>query len=46
MAVAYVLSLVFAVGYGYIAANNRRVEMVMIAVLDILQSIPVLSFLP
>src|SRR5208283_2881085 len=46
MAIAYVLSLVFAVAYGYIAANNRRVEMVMIAVLDILQSIPVLSFLP
>jgi len=46
MGVAYVLSLVFAVAYGYIAANNRRVEMVMIAVLDILQSIPVLSFLP
>jgi len=46
MAVAYLLSLVFAVSYGYIAANNRRVEMVMIAVLDILQSIPVLSFLP
>jgi NitT/TauT family transport system permease protein len=46
MAVAYVLSLLFAVAYGYIAANNRRVEMVMIAVLDILQSIPVLSFLP
>jgi NitT/TauT family transport system permease protein len=46
MGVAYVLSLVFAVGYGYIAAHNRRVEMAMIAVLDILQSIPVLSFLP
>jgi NitT/TauT family transport system permease protein len=46
MGVAYVLSLVFAVAYGYIAAYNRRVEMVMIAVLDILQSIPVLSFLP
>jgi len=46
MAAAYLLSLVFAVGYGYIAANNKRVEMVMIAVLDILQSIPVLSFLP
>ena len=46
MAAAYLLSLVFAVAYGYIAANNRRVEMVMIAVLDILQSIPVLSFLP
>jgi NitT/TauT family transport system permease protein len=46
MAVAYVLSLGFALGYGYIAAHNRRVEMAMIAVLDILQSIPVLSFLP
>ena len=46
MGAAYVLSLAFAIGYGYIAAHNRRVEMAMIAVLDILQSIPVLSFLP
>ena len=44
--VAYLLSLVFAIGYGYIAAYNRRVEALMIAILDILQSIPVLSFLP
>ncbi|MFY9935435.1 MAG: ABC transporter permease subunit [Silvibacterium sp.] len=44
--VAYLLSLVFAIGYGYIAAYNRHVEALMIAVLDILQSIPVLSFLP
>jgi NitT/TauT family transport system permease protein len=44
--VAYLLSLIFAVGYGYIAAYNPRVEAFMIAVLDILQSIPVLSFLP
>jgi NitT/TauT family transport system permease protein len=43
---AYALSLVFAIGYGYIAAYNRRVETLMIAGLDILQSIPVLSFLP
>ena len=43
---AYLLSLVFAVGYGYIAAYNKRVEAFMIAALDILQSIPVLSFLP
>ena len=43
---AYFLSLIFAVGYGYIAAYNKRVEPLMIAVLDILQSIPVLSFLP
>ena len=44
--VAYLLSLVFAVGYGYIAAYNKRAESLMIAALDILQSIPVLSFLP
>jgi NitT/TauT family transport system permease protein len=43
---AYFLSLIFAVGYGYIAAYNKRVEALMIAALDILQSIPVLSFLP
>jgi NitT/TauT family transport system permease protein len=43
---AYLLSLLFAISYGYIAAYNRRVEPFMIAVLDILQSIPVLSFLP
>jgi NitT/TauT family transport system permease protein len=43
---AYLLSLIFAVGYGYIAAYNRRIEPLMIAALDILQSIPVLSFLP
>jgi len=46
MAIAYCLSLVFAVSYGYIAAYNRRLEPWMIAALDILQSIPVLSFLP
>jgi NitT/TauT family transport system permease protein len=46
MIVAYLLSLVVAVGYGYIAAYNKRVEAGMLAVLDILQSIPVLSFLP
>ena len=46
MIVAYLLSLVFAIGYGYFAAYNKRVEGPMLAVLDILQSIPVLSFLP
>jgi NitT/TauT family transport system permease protein len=44
--VAYVLSLIFAVGYGYVAAYHKRVESLMVAVLDVLQSIPVLSFLP
>jgi NitT/TauT family transport system permease protein len=44
--VAYGLSLLFAIGYGYTAAYNKRLESLMIATLDILQSIPVLSFLP
>lgn len=44
--IAYFLSLIFAVGYGYIAAYNPKIEGFMVAVLDILQSIPVLSFLP
>jgi NitT/TauT family transport system permease protein len=43
---AYLLSLMFAVGYGYLAANSKRLEPLMVALLDILQSIPVLSFLP
>ena len=46
MGLAYLLSLLFAVGYGYAAAYSRRLEALMIAALDILQSIPVLSFLP
>jgi NitT/TauT family transport system permease protein len=46
MTIAYFLSLTFAIAYGYIAAYNPRVEPWMVAVLDILQSIPVLSFLP
>jgi NitT/TauT family transport system permease protein len=44
--VAYFLSLVFAVVYGQIAAHNARAERILIPLLDTLQSIPVLSFLP
>jgi NitT/TauT family transport system permease protein len=44
--VAYVISLVFALAYGYAAAKSKRAEIVLIPLLDILQSIPVLSFLP
>lgn len=44
--VAYAISLVFALLYGYAAAKSRRAEIVLIPLLDILQSIPVLSFLP
>ena len=44
--VAYFLSLVFALTYGYVAAYNPRAERFMLPLLDVLQSIPVLSFLP
>ncbi|HEY6268520.1 MAG TPA: ABC transporter permease subunit [Candidatus Acidoferrum sp.] len=46
ISVAYGLSLVFALAYGYVAASSRRAEIIMVPLLDILQSIPVLSFLP
>jgi len=44
--VAYGISLAFALAYGYAAAKSKRAEIVLIPLLDILQSIPVLSFLP
>ena len=44
--IAYAISLVFALAYGYTAARSKRAELVLIPLLDILQSIPVLSFLP
>jgi len=43
---AYALSLIFTLVYGYVAAYNSRAERFMIPLLDVLQSIPVLSFLP
>ena len=43
---AYALSLAFALSYGYIAARSRAAERIMLPLLDVLQSIPVLSFLP
>jgi NitT/TauT family transport system permease protein len=46
IALAYILSLIFAVTYGYIAAYRPSAERFMIPLLDVLQSIPVLSFLP
>ena len=46
IAAAYFLSLAFTLVYGYVAAYNPKAERFMIPLLDILQSIPVLSFLP
>src|SRR5438445_8623885 len=44
--VAYLLSLVFAIAYGYWAAKDRTAEKVLLPILDILQSIPVVTFMP
>ncbi len=46
MFLAYVLSLAFSIGYGYWAANSKRASKVLLPLLDILQSVPILSFLP
>lgn len=44
--VAYFLSLCFSLVVGYAAAHSRSAERWIIPLLDILQSIPVLGFLP
>ncbi|HET7375341.1 MAG TPA: ABC transporter permease subunit [Anaerolineae bacterium] len=46
MAIAYLLSLVFTLVYGYASARNRTAERIMMPLLDVLQSVPILSFLP
>ena len=46
IAISYVISLVFSIVYGYVAAHSAKAERVMIPLLDTLQSIPLLSFLP
>jgi NitT/TauT family transport system permease protein len=43
---AYLLSFFFTLAYGYWAAKDHRAEKVLIPMLDILQSIPVLGFMP
>ncbi len=45
MLAAIVASLLFTFVYATIAAKSRRAEMVLIPVLDILQSVPILGFL-
>jgi NitT/TauT family transport system permease protein len=45
MLAAIVASLVFTFIYATLAAKSRRAEMVLIPVLDILQSVPILGFL-
>src|SRR6266571_1400497 len=46
MVVAYLLSLVFAIVFGHTAAPNKKAAIVMLPLLDVLQSIPILVFFP
>ena len=45
MLAAMVASLLFTVTYGTLAAKSRRAELVLIPLLDILQSVPVLGYI-
>lgn len=46
MMIAYFLSLFFSLFYGYAAAHNVTARRVLMPLLDVLQSVPILSFLP
>ena len=45
MLAAMVASLLFTITYGTLAAKSRRAELVLIPLLDILQSVPVLGYI-
>ncbi len=45
MFVALVVSILFTFSYGTLAAKSRRAEMLLVPLLDILQSVPILGFL-
>jgi NitT/TauT family transport system permease protein len=46
MLAAYILSMTFSIFYGYAAAHSKSAERWLMPLLDILQSVPILSFLP
>ncbi|HTA27555.1 MAG TPA: ABC transporter permease subunit, partial [Bacteroidia bacterium] len=46
MIMAYLLSIIFSILYGYAAARSKLNEKIMLPILDILQSVPILAFLP
>ncbi len=46
MVAAYVLSMAFSLSYGRLMASGEWAERLLLPVLDILQSIPILSFMP
>jgi NitT/TauT family transport system permease protein len=45
MLAGLMLSLIFTFTYATLAAKNRRAEMVLVPILDILQSVPILGFI-
>jgi len=46
MAAAYLLSILFTFACGSLAASSRTAERFLLPALDVLQSVPILSFLP
>lgn len=46
MVIAYLFALVFAIAYGHSAATSKRASVVLLPLLDVLQSIPILGFFP
>jgi len=46
MLAAYILSFLFGLIYGRVAATNQSAEVILLPLLDVLQSVPILSFLP
>ncbi len=46
IAASYLISIIAALGLGFWMATNRRVELILLPVLDILQSVPVVGFFP
>lgn len=46
MFIAYALSILFTLGVASAAARNQTAEKIILPILDILQSVPILSFLP
>ncbi|HEY6394756.1 MAG TPA: ABC transporter permease subunit, partial [Candidatus Binataceae bacterium] len=46
MLIAYLIALVFSIGYGMAAASGGMKERIMIPAIDIAQSVPVVGFFP
>ncbi|HQM91514.1 MAG TPA: ABC transporter permease subunit [Syntrophales bacterium] len=46
MLAAYALSILFSLIYGSLAARHRTAEKILLPLLDVMQSVPILSFLP